>query len=145
MKCVQIRSFSWSVFPRIWTEYGEIESISPYSVRMRENTDQKKFRLWTHVTQCNLIPFIQNTYASLKWSYKIPVEKDLMKIILLKSNERLKLYIILCRLHVLIIFINYQTTNSFSSKSKSITIKFCKCFSYNSIKVRKSQDLSVIF
>ena len=26
----------WSVFCRIWTEYGEI----PYSVRMRENTDQ---------------------------------------------------------------------------------------------------------
>ena len=30
----------WSVFPRIWTEYGEIWSISPYSVRIRENTDQ---------------------------------------------------------------------------------------------------------
>ena len=28
----------WSVFSRIWTEYGEIGSISPYSVRMRENT-----------------------------------------------------------------------------------------------------------
>ena len=32
--------FFWSVFSRIWTEYGEIRSISPYSVRMRENTDQ---------------------------------------------------------------------------------------------------------
>ena len=30
VKSVQIRSF-----------------ISPYSVRMRENTDQKKFRIWT--------------------------------------------------------------------------------------------------
>ena len=33
-------------FSRIWTEYGEIQSISPYrispySVRMREDTDQK--------------------------------------------------------------------------------------------------------
>ena len=33
--------FLWSVFSFIWTEYGEIRSISPYSVRMRENTDQK--------------------------------------------------------------------------------------------------------
>ena len=32
----------WSVFSRICTEYGEIlRSISPYSVKMRENTDQK--------------------------------------------------------------------------------------------------------
>ena len=41
MKSVQIRSFSWSVFSRIRTEYGKIRSMSPYSVRMRENTDQK--------------------------------------------------------------------------------------------------------
>ena len=33
--------FFWSAFSRIWTEYGEIRSISPYSVRMRENADQK--------------------------------------------------------------------------------------------------------
>ena len=31
----------WSVFSRIRIEYGEIRSISPYSVRMRENTDQE--------------------------------------------------------------------------------------------------------
>ena len=30
----------WSVFSRIRTENGEIRSISPYSIRMRENTDQ---------------------------------------------------------------------------------------------------------
>ena len=33
--------FFWSVFSRIWTEYEEILRISQYSVRMRENTDQK--------------------------------------------------------------------------------------------------------
>ena len=33
--------FIWSLFSRIWTEYGEMRSISPYSLRMRENTDQK--------------------------------------------------------------------------------------------------------
>ena len=30
----------WSVVSRIRTECGEMRSISPYSVRMRENTDQ---------------------------------------------------------------------------------------------------------
>ena len=33
--------FFWSVFSRIRTEYGEIQSIFPYSVRMRKNSDQK--------------------------------------------------------------------------------------------------------
>ena len=33
--------FFWPAFSRIWTEYEEIRSISPYSVQMRENTDQK--------------------------------------------------------------------------------------------------------
>ena len=30
----------WSIFSRIWTEYGEKLYISPYSVQMWENTDQ---------------------------------------------------------------------------------------------------------
>ena len=47
VKSVSIRSFFWSVFSQIWTEYGEIRSISSYSVRMRENADQKKLRIWT--------------------------------------------------------------------------------------------------
>ena len=51
VKCAQIRSFFWSVFSRIWTEYREIRSISSYSVRMRENTEQKKLRIWTFFTQ----------------------------------------------------------------------------------------------
>ena len=51
VKNVQIRSLFWSVFSRICTEYGEIQSISPYSARMRENTDQKKLRICTLFTQ----------------------------------------------------------------------------------------------
>ena len=31
----------WSVFSRIWAEYGETPLISPYSVQMWKNTDQK--------------------------------------------------------------------------------------------------------
>ena len=51
MKIVKIRSFLWSVFSRIRTEYGEILLISPYSVRMREDTDQKNLHIWTLLTQ----------------------------------------------------------------------------------------------
>ena len=38
-KCLYSELF-WSVFSGIWTECGYIRSISPYSVRMRENTNQ---------------------------------------------------------------------------------------------------------
>ena len=51
-KSVQIRSYFWSVFSCIRTEYGEILRISPYSVRMWENTDQEKLRIWTLLTLC---------------------------------------------------------------------------------------------
>ena len=54
MKSVQIRSFFWSVFSCIWTEYEDFRSKSPYSVRRRENTDQKKVRIWTLFSQCLL-------------------------------------------------------------------------------------------
>ena len=46
-KCPKIWSFFYFVFSRIRTEYGETRSISPYSVRMREN----KLRIWTLFTQ----------------------------------------------------------------------------------------------
>ena len=32
------------------TEYEEMRSICPYSVRMRQNTDEKKLRIWTLFT-----------------------------------------------------------------------------------------------
>ena len=38
-KCTYSELF-WSVFSRIRTEYGEMQSISPYLVQIRENTDQ---------------------------------------------------------------------------------------------------------
>ena len=50
-KNTQIRSFFWSVFSCIWTKYRGSRSKSPYSVRIRENTDQNKFRICTLFTQ----------------------------------------------------------------------------------------------
>ena len=49
--------FFWSVLSHIQTEYREILHISPYSARMRENTDQKKLRIWTLFTQCVIFLF----------------------------------------------------------------------------------------
>ena len=59
VKSAHIRSFSWSVFSHIRTEYGEILSISPCSVRMRENMDQKKLRIWTLFTQCSTVHILK--------------------------------------------------------------------------------------
>ena len=53
VKSIQTRSFFWSVFSRIWTEYGEILRNSQYSVQMRENIDQNKLSIWTLFTQWN--------------------------------------------------------------------------------------------
>ena len=39
-KCPCLELF-WSVFSRIWTEYGEILECGPNSVEMLENADQK--------------------------------------------------------------------------------------------------------
>ena len=47
VRSVQIRSFLWSVFSYIWTEYGDLLRKSSYSLQTQENTDQKKLRIWT--------------------------------------------------------------------------------------------------
>ena len=52
VKSVRIRSFFWPVFSRIWTEYIDLRSKSPYTDHIRENKDQKKLRIWTFFTQC---------------------------------------------------------------------------------------------
>ena len=49
----------WSVFSRIRTEYGEILRISPYSVRMRENTDQNNSE-YCHFLRSAYFPVIKN-------------------------------------------------------------------------------------
>ena len=43
---------------RIFMHSDWIQSISPHSVRMRENTDQKKLHIWTLFKQCVFNQFI---------------------------------------------------------------------------------------
>ena len=62
---VQMWSFLWPVFSCIRTECGYLHHKSQYSVRMQENTDQKKFRIWTHFTHCSEISL--PTLYSIYW------------------------------------------------------------------------------
>ena len=52
VKGVQIRGFFRSVFYCIRTGYRDLQSKSPYSVRIQENTDQEKLCIWTLFTTC---------------------------------------------------------------------------------------------
>ena len=45
----------WSLFSRIRIEYGKIRSIFPYSVQMRENTDQNNSE-YGHFLRSALVP-----------------------------------------------------------------------------------------
>ena len=55
MKSVQMRSFLWSVFSCIWSEYGDLLHKPPISVQIQENTDHKKLCIWTIFTQCHQV------------------------------------------------------------------------------------------
>ena len=53
-KCPYSELF-WSASSHIWTEYGEIRSISSYSVRMRENVDQNNSK-YGHFLRSAFLP-----------------------------------------------------------------------------------------
>ena len=78
VKSVQIRSFFWSVFSRIRTEYGKILRISPYSVRIQENTDQKKL-VFGHFSRSDCLPSRRN-------HQRINQNKDLLEDATLALN-----------------------------------------------------------
>ena len=60
-KLDQMMSFFWSIFSRIRTEYIVLLSKSPYSLRIRENTDQEKILIWELFTQYWISIFNPNT------------------------------------------------------------------------------------
>ena len=51
VKSVKIRSFLWSLFSLILASHFR---TSLYSARVRENTDQKKLRIWTIFKHCKI-------------------------------------------------------------------------------------------
>ena len=60
----------WPVFSCIRTEYGEIQSISLYSVHIRENTDHKKLCNWTLFTHWKWFFDFQNNWT-LKFKFEV--------------------------------------------------------------------------
>ena len=66
MKSVQIQSFFWSAFSCIRTEYGDLLCKSPYSVRIQENTDQKKLHIWVIFTQWESVATQVLVFSRLK-------------------------------------------------------------------------------
>ena len=72
-KCPNSELF-WSVFSHIWTEYGEIRSIFPYLVRMRENTDQNNSEcgVFRSVTQCYFFTQCLNCKILINSRYNFP-------------------------------------------------------------------------
>ena len=68
------------------------------------------------MTFANLIPFIQVHVSKLGTIIRSFCWEGFMRTILFESNHHLKLYVILCMLHVLIMFMNYQTLHQFPNK-----------------------------
>ena len=78
MKSVRIRSFL-TVFSCIWTEYGKTRAISPYSVKMKENTEQKNSE-YGHFSRSDMVfsktfsGVLNSFFLTLFVSSWIPVE-----------------------------------------------------------------------
>ena len=84
-KCPNTEFFLVRIFPQSdW-----IRSISPYSVRMRENTDQKNLCIWTFFMQCvfALLMLFMNRFCCRLWTSRLTNIFTLMKIFLIfKGN-----------------------------------------------------------
>ena len=72
-KCPYSELF-WSVFSRIRTEYGEILRISPYSVRMRENTDQNNSECG-HFSRRSIGLSSQDYWFTIIFTFYVTAEK----------------------------------------------------------------------
>ena len=65
--------FSGPYFPAFGLNTGRY-SVTPYSVRMWENRDQEKLRIWTLFTQC-LLQLVANVYSNFNDDYMFKVNK----------------------------------------------------------------------
>ena len=74
VKIVQIQSLFCSVFSCVRSEYRDLQSKSLYSVRIQENTDQKKLGIWTLFTRWLLTQTLRKKcpYSELVWSAFLP-------------------------------------------------------------------------
>ena len=85
-KCPYSELF-WSAFSRIWTEYGEILRISPYSVRMLKNVDQNNYEYGHFLHSVFIIKSFENKQLLNKKSELVNTCRYKNKL-LLKSLKR---------------------------------------------------------
>ena len=89
-KCPYSEIF-WSVFCRIWTEYGGLQKKSPYSLRISGNMDKKSpNRCTLHAvcgckSYCKMILIPEGLPTSLAWLHVValPCNQQLQEDILL--------------------------------------------------------------
>ena len=77
MKSVQMRTFFWSLFSTIRTEYADLRNLSPFSAQIQENTDHKKLRIRTLFTQWNIQGLKFLILAIVPWREISKVNKSL--------------------------------------------------------------------
>ena len=140
--------FFWSLFSRILTEYGEILRIFPYSVQMRENTNQKNSKYGQFL--CSVEQMFRKLLSEQRDnSYRNISAQDIPKIFsfqflkrtkkLLKQQKNLKVF---CK-HDVDVYINIVPNVRFKGAVTIIDlmtqylnswIKYLKEFSSNSVK-----------
>ena len=85
----------WSLLSRIQIEYGEVLCISPYSVRIRENTDQNNVE-YGHAVLLKIV--LQNSYPATRLKQ---VDRSLHELIfeyifMLSAKNELKMSLCKC-------------------------------------------------
>ena len=94
--------------------------LSPYSVRMRENTDQKKLRIWTIFTQCWTITLF-GAELILQSCQRF---EEKWKLFLIKCSEILRCHTFLFSLSANFTF--FLKCDSLQKKSRKLKRFFCK-------------------
>ena len=77
MKSVQMRTFFWSLFSSIRTEYAHLRNTSPFSVQIQENTDHKKLHIRTLFTHWNIQGLKFLILAIVPWQEISKINKSL--------------------------------------------------------------------
>ena len=82
--------FFWSVFSRIRTEFGEMLSIFPYSVWIRENTDQKNSQ-YGHFSRSRNVQYhlilLSKPHSNKRWHFSRSGNVQYHLILLSKSHS----------------------------------------------------------
>ena len=86
-KCTYSELF-WSAFYPIWTEYGEIICICPYSVGMRENADQNNSE-YVHFSR-SVVSLWQISCCICKCCINKLFLKEVFQIVLTKTKKYLR-------------------------------------------------------